>query len=334
MRSKIFITAILICCAVIIKAQPPNNAIFFGSTGDGFNRTANAPASNAIFTGGAGDGFVGKANISASNNLFTGGIGDGFTATTNNSASNTIFMGGIGDGWHNAGNAAASNLIFNGGNGDGWNKTVNVAPANNIFVGGVGDGWTSIYQPVGPLPVNFLYFNVGKQGENAALLTWKTAREINSSHFDVERSTDAINFSYIGKVTAKGNSTFESNYSFTDNIPAKGFNYYRLKQVDNNGYFIYTVARVLNFNALDAGLVNYYPNPTNGILNIELTDEMIKQEKWITISNAGGIVVSQIKIQGNSNKIISLQFSKYPKGIYFIQLKSNCCNSTHRIVLQ
>lgn len=355
MKSKIFLLAIVMFCTVATIAQPPNNAIFFGSVGDGFTRTANGSLSNAIFTGGAGDGFAYTSNGSASNNIFSGGIGDGWNRGSNNAVSNTIFIGGsgdgwsyagngavsnsiftggIGDGWNNAGNAAPSNSIFMGGFGDGWNKMSNAAASNNIFRGGAGDGWTSIYQPVGPLPVNFLYFNVRKQGKNTALLSWKTAQELNSSHFDVERSTDAVNFTYIGKVNAKGTASTESNYSFVDHAPAKGFNYYRLKQVDNNGRFVYTVARVLNFDDLDAGLVKYYPNPTSSILNIELTGEMKNQEKWITISNAGGIVVAHMKIPGNSNNIIPLNLGKYPKGIYFIQLKTTCCNSTQRIVLQ
>ena len=187
---------------------------------------------------------------------------------------------------------------------------------------------------MGSLPVNFQFFNARKQGNTIALLSWKTAQESNSSHFDVERSTDAVSFSYIGKVNATGNTSTESNYNFTDNAPAKGFNYYRLKQVDRDGRFIYTVARVLNFDDLDAGSVKYYPNPTNGILNIELTDEMRKQEKWLTISTSGGIVIDQVKIQANSNQIIPVMLGKFPKGIYFIQLKTNCCNSTQRIVLQ
>jgi hypothetical protein len=184
-----------------------------------------------------------------------------------------------------------------------------------------------------PLPVNFLYFNVRKQGKNIGLLSWKTAREANASHYDVERSTDAVNFSFIGKIMANGNTTTESIYSFTDNAPARGFNYYRLKQVDRDGRFIYTAARVLNFDDLDAGLVKYYPNPTNGILNIELTDDMKKQEKWLTVSTSGGIVIDQVKIQANGNFVIPVNLGKYPKGIYFIQIKTACCNSTQRVVL-
>ena len=355
MKSKIIHFIIIVFLAISVQAQPPNNLIFSGGSADGFNRAANVSLSNNIFLGSSGDGFSVAANISASNNIFfggfgdgwniaanasvsntifLGGFGDGWNTAANASVSNTIFLGGFGDGWNNAANASVSNTIFGGGIGDGWNIAGNVAASNNIFLGGDGDGWSSVYRPMGSLPVSFMYFNARKHGKTAAFLSWKTAHENNSSHFDVERSTDAVNFVYIGKVFAKGNTTTESIYSFTDNAPAKGFNYYRLKQVDKDGLFIYTVARVLNFDDLDAGSVKYYPNPNNGVLNIELTGEMRTQEKWLTISNTAGIVTNQFKIQANGSNIIEVNLSKYPKGIYFIQLKTTCCNSTQRIVLQ
>jgi hypothetical protein len=355
MKSKIIQCVIALLFAITGTAQPPNNAIFFGSIGDGFTKDKNATSSNAIFFGSIGDGFNFASNGTTSNNIFLGGsgdgwsygvndvvlntiffggVGDGWNGAANISASNTIFSGGIGDGWNSAANISTSNTIFVGGFGDGWNNAGNAAAANNIFLGGGGDGWSNAYRPTLPLPVNFLYFNVRKQGKSIGLLSWKTAREANTSHYDVERSTDAVNFSFIGKVMATGNTTNESMYSFTDNAPAKGFNYYRLKQVDRDGRFIYTAARVLNFDDLDAGFVKYYPNPTNGVLNIELTSEMQRQDKWLTISTSGGIVVEQVKIQANSSLIIPVNLSRYAKGIYFIQVKTSCCNSTQRIVLQ
>lgn len=355
MKSKRLLFTVVLLWSIVLKAQPPNNNIFFGSTGDGFNGSVNVSLPNAIFAGGAGDGFTGSANISVSNNIFTGAAGDGWNYAASTSVANTIFIGGTGDGWNNAtytaisnnifvggmgdgwnyaANASLSNTIFIGGIGDGWHHGANATESNNIFLGGQGDGWASTYRPVGPLPVTFLYFNARKQDKTAALLNWKTAQESNSSHFDVERSTDAVHFTYIGKVHTKGYSITESSYSFTDYAPARGGNYYRLKQVDKDGRFIYTVARFLNFDDTYAGMVKYYPNPTRGMLSIALTDDMKKQEKWLTIANTAGIVTDQFTIQANSNSVITVNLGKYPKGIYFIQLKTTCCNSTQRVVLQ
>ena len=334
MKSKIIKCFIAILFTISIKAQPPNNAIFFGGVGDGFVNTANVASSNSIFLGGIGDGGNVASNGAASNNIFVGSIGDGFNFASNNAVSNAIFIGGIGDGFSNAGNAAVSNSIFTGSEGDGWHFAANASSSNNIFLGGVGDGWSSVYLPLAPLPVQFLYFNAIKQSKTVALLEWKTAQEINTVYYDVIRSTDAINFSFIGKVKASGNTNNVVTYNFIDNAPAKGLNYYRLKQADKDGRFTYTPIRVLKFDELDAGLVKYYPNPTNGILNMELTEAIKNEAKVITISNALGMVVSQLRLPANGNIIIPINFSKYAKGIYFIQLQTPNSNSTQRIVLQ
>jgi hypothetical protein len=57
-----------------------------------------------------------------------------------------------------------------------------------------------------PLPLHFLTFK-GSLQNNAALLQWETANEVNTSHFVVERSIDGINFNPIGTVAAAGSST-------------------------------------------------------------------------------------------------------------------------------
>ena len=51
-----------------------------------------------------------------------------------------------------------------------------------------------------PLSVRWLSFTASNKGESSQL-TWRTAEEINNAGFEVERSTDARQFSTIGKVS-------------------------------------------------------------------------------------------------------------------------------------
>ena len=328
---KIYIIVLLVINGLITSAQ--NNAIFQGGSGDGADKTVFAQAGNNIFTGGNNDGWNYTSFSQATVNIFTGGIGDGWNNTSYLMAVDNIFTGGNGDGWNFTSFLQAGNAIFNGGDGDGWDKTSFLQAGNNIFTGGIGDGWSSTYIPMGPIPVNFLYFNAQKQGQTTALLSWKTAQEVNSAYFDVERSTDALNYTYIGRVNAAGNSTVPVSYSFTDNHPSNGLNYYRLRQSDLDGHFVYTPARLVRFDELNAASVKYFPNPTNGILNIELTEAMKSELKVINISNAAGVVLNQMRAGINGNPVLQIDLRNYPKGIYFIQVKTVSTNSTERIVL-
>ena len=192
----------------------------------------------------------------------------------------------------------------------------------------------SVFQIEGStLPINLSNFSVQKLNNTTALVQWKTSSEINSKYFDVERSNDAITFTFIGKVNAAGNSSREISYSFKDNQPLKGVNYYRLKQVDLDGHLNYSPARFVRFDDID-GLVKYYPNPTDGILNVEISPQMQKEAMVINISNASGIMMEQIKSQSNSTNVLMIDMKRFAKGTYFIQVKTNTTNSTQRIVLQ
>lgn len=327
-----FFIVLLVINVSVTSAQ--NNPIFQGGPGDGINKNSYSQPGNNIFMGGGGDGWNRVAYSQAGNNIFTGGIGDGWNSTTFIQAGNTIFNGGTGDGWNSTSFLQAGNAIFAGGTGDGWDKISFLQPGNNIFNGGEGDGWSSTYRPMGTIPVHFLYFNASKSGISSSLLNWKTASEINAAYYVIERSEDAVNFHSIGRVEATGNSSSAVEYFFTDNNPVTGYNYYRLRQVDRDGRYIFTPARLVQFDVTGSGMVTYYPNPTNGILHIELPEQIKKESKVINISNAAGVVINQIKLGETINQPISIDLGKYPKSVYFIQVKSASFNSTQRVILQ
>jgi hypothetical protein len=90
-----------------------------------------------------------------------------------------------------------------------------------------------------PLPVQLISFDA-KKLEKQVLLRWSTASENKNSHFEIERSADALNFRNIGMVMGSGQSSSMVNYSITDEQPLSGTNYYRMKQVDLNGDFVYS----------------------------------------------------------------------------------------------
>lgn len=329
----IFLIMLVMLSLSMSFAQPPNNAIFSGGNNDGFSRISFAQAASDIFTGGNNDGVSRTAFSQVENNIFNGGLNDGWSRANFQQAVINIFTGGFNDGWTSATFLQAGNAIFQGGNGDGWSNTIFLQPGNNIFMGGIGDGWSSTYRPMGPIPVHFLYFNANKQG-TTSVLNWRTSQEINAAYFDVERSVDAVNFMYIGKVNSAGNSQVPMDYYFTDHQPSSGANYYRLKQVDLDGRFIYTPARLVRFDEASQNLVKYYPNPANGVLNIELPQSIRNEPKVVNISNTAGIVLEQLKLGSNNSSTLQLNMGNYPRGIYFVHVKTANINSVQRIVLQ
>ena len=91
----------------------------------------------------------------------------------------------------------------------------------------------------GTLPVQLTEFKGTLQGKTA-LLQWKTSGEINSRHFELEKSNDGTAWRKIATVQAAGNSTSDINYSCIDNEALSENNYYRLKSVDLDNEYKYS----------------------------------------------------------------------------------------------
>lgn len=96
----------------------------------------------------------------------------------------------------------------------------------------------------GTLPVKLNYFTaIGQSGRT--FLKWSTLSELNTSLFEVQRSTDGTNYTILARVSAVGNSSTEQLYQYVDSHPEEGMNYYRLRMVDEDGQYEYSnVVRV------------------------------------------------------------------------------------------
>jgi hypothetical protein len=87
--------------------------------------------------------------------------------------------------------------------------------------------------PLAPLPVELSVFQASLMDGNV-LLEWQTHSEVNNDFFEIEKSTDGYFFQKIGQVEGEGMSSGLKRYEFID-LPVRGQNYYRLRQVDLDG---------------------------------------------------------------------------------------------------
>src|ERR1041384_8729340 len=93
---------------------------------------------------------------------------------------------------------------------------------------------------------------------------------MNSSYFGVERSTDGVLFTEIGRVKASGNSSITEQYSYLDANYPKTILYYRLNEVDESGASTYSNIISINIAAEAISLTALYPNPALNLLNYNL----------------------------------------------------------------
>ncbi|MEL7001687.1 MAG: T9SS type A sorting domain-containing protein, partial [Bacteroidota bacterium] len=115
-----------------------------------------------------------------------------------------------------------------------------------------------------PLPITLSSFE-GKTIDGENHLMWETSSELNNDFFEVQRSFDGINYEVIGEVKGSGTTEEVQRYSFVDELPFVGNNFYRLRQVDFDGESaIADKIVLLNVEAENNELSLFvYPNPTN-----------------------------------------------------------------------
>jgi hypothetical protein len=173
--------------------------------------------------------------------------------------------------------------------------------------------------PYEVLPVELISFTGWNQGA-VNRLQWVTSTELNTSKFVIEKSVDQGVWSVIGEKTAAGNSSQRLTYDFTDNSPIVGNNYYRLKVVDLDNTFSYS--NTINIPVGEAVVNNFtrvYPNPTSGLLNVEIQSTDIYDTKIVAYDAIGKKVLDQSSSLNKGLNTLQLDFSKFANGSYILQ---------------
>jgi hypothetical protein len=152
------------------------------------------------------------------------------------------------------------------------------------------------------------------------ILNWYTLKENGASRFEVEKSNDAITFNKVGSVPAAGNSTQRTNYSFTDQYPLKGINYYRLKIIDREGKATYS--KMVSKTNNDVFDIYVYPNPIQGQFNVCINTAKGEQVQIIFNDIMGNILAAkQVATQPGINRI-PFTAAAQATGLYYVRVIS------------
>ena len=171
-----------------------------------------------------------------------------------------------------------------------------------------------------PLPVELLDFIASTDDNKVISLDWQTASENNNDFFTLERSNDNENWTELEKIDGATNSTTLLSYNRIDHNPEFGLNYYRLKQTNFDGYFIFSQIQAVQINRFNDNHISIYPNPTLGQTTISgSTDELSEIQIF---SSVGQNVTRFVKLlEFNDTKVV-FDLSELKRGIYLIKTKT------------
>jgi hypothetical protein len=329
MNYRFFLMALL-----PMPAMSQSVELFRGGAGDGTGRNTLSQQSVSFWLGGQGDGIARSGYVQSTANLWRGGDGDGVTTGKYVQSSVSVWTGGHADGWASTNYQQASISFWKGGAGDGFADSNYAQSSNAFWLGGRGDGWASTYIPTRPLPVSFGEFRATRHANLQSLLQWNTLSEANTSHFEIERGTDAVHFSNIGKVKAAGNNNASRKYSFIDPKARAGANYYRLKQVDQDGKWEYTPTRMVVFETGSSQNLKVYPNPARNFLMLDLPESALHQRIAINLMDIKGNVVAHWKMESGALSQQRIEWNYLPAGSYLIHISGQETSLYQKVIIR
>jgi autotransporter-associated beta strand protein len=167
--------------------------------------------------------------------------------------------------------------------------------------------------PAQPLPVTYLNFAARPTESGYVRVTWATASEHDNAFFAVERSSDLVSYTELGRIVGKGTTQVRQEYTFSDETPVPGYNYYRLKQVDAGGTVSYSrPVAVLNEASLDAALV-LYPNPVASQVRYQLKNRV----------QSASLISAQGVRQAAQVQDGAIDVSGLPTGVYVLEVQTD-----------
>ncbi len=243
-------------------------------------------------------------------------------------------------------NPLAGQVSFNGSDGGSvtgsWGEsqinlnTLNAVPGDNFQfrfeLGTDGcnglDGWylddISLFNCAATLPIELIDFTARAKDDNA-LLEWATAMEINNRGFEIQRSPDENRWESLGFVEGAGNSNDLINYTFIDEAPKYGDNYYRLKQLDLDGQYSYSEVEVVKFTRGIGEGILVYPLPFEDGFSILIPGLYGADEEVVEIElfDVSGKRLFQYSTTAAENVPVELTgLTSFAVGVYYVRVKT------------
>jgi hypothetical protein len=163
------------------------------------------------------------------------------------------------------------------------------------------------------LPINFEDISALRIGD-AVQIKWKAIVDASFQHYNIQRSINGVDFETIGLLTDA------ALFSFTDNDPKTGRNYYRVQAVENNNTSKFSKTVWIIFSSRTK--INIYPNPTIDVLNIELFSNNDSEGLVELTSMEGKLVYKSKIILKRGMNLHKVNTADLPNHLYVVKIKN------------
>ena len=171
------------------------------------------------------------------------------------------------------------------------------------------------------LPITLISFSGQRDGLNI-IANWKSENEQNIDHFEVEYSTDAVQFKKGGVVTARNMNA--NDYQLTLINYTLPVYYLRLKTIDNTGAYRYSALVTVKFAKANTKTISIFPNPIKDKFIIKTVSDITANAEVKIIDALGQVIhkTNALLVRGENILYVN-DFDRVRTGIYFVQIIIN-----------
>lgn len=173
------------------------------------------------------------------------------------------------------------------------------------------------------LSVDLLSFSAEKSGTSGTSVSWNVENERSFSRYELERSYEGDDFSFLKIHTVNGNCSGNDpcTYSYKDVNHTKTV-YYRLKMIDENGDFSYSSIISLDESVANSNMFTLISDYVeNDVLLVKLSSKKKSSAKFVLYNIAGKAVVTEndVPIKSGFNQK-NLDLNKLSNGVYILKI--------------
>jgi hypothetical protein len=183
------------------------------------------------------------------------------------------------------------------------------------------------------LPVNSITFN-GVYKDDAGYLRWETKNELNTSYFELERSTGNSVYDRIASINATGTPDSKTRYEELDRDASTlgvARVFYRLKIVDRDGSYTYSKVVVLDIPGSIITNIAIFPNPADEQTTAIISSPKDQAIKWQLVDVTGRVVLNQDAILRKGENRIVISLANLRSGTYFLKVNGQFINAKEKI---
>lgn len=163
--------------------------------------------------------------------------------------------------------------------------------------------------PLAILVTNFSALN----SEQSILLSWEATNEETTAHYVLSKSSNGKDWGVMDRIEPKPSSSEVVSYTFEDDQPGNGINYYRLSVVDNSDTLTQLMTSVQH-QKIEG--IRLFPNPTENSVTLLCSPSLT--EKSVYLYSTIGELIRTVVWPPQEDSILIYLPSAY--GVYFISV--------------